>query len=326
VANSRPPDPGYQRGYPRAGRRHFVGPLILLGAGVLLLLNNLQMVPWSIWHDLWPYWPVLLMLLGLEAFVTGRVAWGTLVMLIVLLPILGLIVSAGSLTSHWREATTASPDRLTTSLQQPLGELKAAAVDVEYGAGALDLAPLPPDLAASTLADASVYGRGTIRFENANQTQPDRGRLRILQRDDDRGMEPGHLDLGRLNVRLSPAVPIDLTVSSGVTDTTLNLETLRVPNLTLETGASQTRIILPAHGETLARIEGGAARIDVTVPPNVAARIIVGDGPNAINIDEARFPRQGQGQGKEYRSAAFETATDRVTLRIDVGATRLVVQ
>jgi hypothetical protein len=55
---------------------------------------------------------------------------------------------------------------------------------------------------------------------------------------------------------------------------------------------------------------------------------MLGDGPNAVTIDEARFPLQGgQGrQGNEYRSAGFDTATDRVTLRIDVGASRLVVQ
>jgi hypothetical protein len=296
--------------------------MILLGAGVLLLLNNLDMVPWTIWHDLWPYWPVLLVLLGLEAFLTGRVAWGTLVMLIVLLPILGMVVSAGSFGSHWRDATSASPDRLTTSLSQPLGETRAAAVDVEYGAGALQVSSLPEDLAGSTLADAKVYGRGTVRFDDSSRTQPDQGRLRILQRDDDRGMESGHFDFGRLDVRLTPSIPLDLRISSGVTDSTINLELLRVTDLRLETGASQTKIVLPAHGETMARIEGGAAKLDVTVPPNVAARIILSDGPNAVTIDEQRFPRQDD----EYRSVGFETATDRVTLRIDVGASRLVVQ
>jgi hypothetical protein len=293
-----------------------------LGAGVLLLLNNLGSVPWSIWHDLWPYWPVLLVLLGLEALLTGRVAWGTLVMLIVLLPILGMVVSAGSFGTHWQDATRASPDRLTTSLSQPLGETRAAAVDIEYGAGALQISSLTDDIAGSMLADAKVYGRGTVRFENANQTQAGQGRLRIVQRDDDRGMDSGHFDFGRLDVRLTPSIPLDLRISSGVTDSTINLEALRVSDLRLETGASQTKLVLPARGETMARIEGGAARLDVTVPPNVAARIILSDGPNAVTIDEQRFPRQDD----EYRSAGFETATDRVTLRIDVGASRLVVQ
>lgn len=307
---------------PRPSRRHVVGPLILLGAGILLLLNNLELVPWSVWRDLWPYWPVLLVLLGLEAMLTGRVAWGTLVMLILLLPILGIVVSAGTIGGRWQAATSAAPDRLTTSLSQPLGETRAATVEVEYGAGVLQIGPLPEDLAATTLADANVYGRGTARMERASQSQPGQGRLRIVQRDEERGMDSGTFDFGRLDIRLTPDIPLDLRVSSGVTDTTLNLEALQVPNLRLETGASQTKIVLPARGQTMARIEGGAAKIEVTVPPNVAARIIVSDGPNAVNIDESRFPRQSG----EYRSPGFDTAPDRVTLRIDVGASRLVVQ
>ena len=52
----------------RTRGRHVVGPLILLGAGILLLLNNLQVVPWSIWPALWPFWPLL-------ALAAGQLTW-----------------------------------------------------------------------------------------------------------------------------------------------------------------------------------------------------------------------------------------------------------
>jgi hypothetical protein len=312
--------PGQRPAWARG--RHLVGPLLLLGAGVVLLLNNLQIVPWSIWRDIWPYWPVVLILLGLEAIVTGRVAWGTLVLMVLLLPLVGLSVAATSFTSQWQDATRRSPDRLTGSQRQPLGSLQSAAVDVEYGAGALDIGPLPAELAADTLADAQVYGRGAIRFENASPVEAGRGRTRIGQRDEERGMPHDHFAPRRLDVRLSPSIPIDLRVSSGVSETTLRLQDLQVPNLRLETGVSNTHLYLPARGETSAQIEAGAAGIEITVPPNVAARIILDGGPNRVQIDERRFPRRGD----EYRSPTFDTATDRVTLRIEVGASRLVVQ
>jgi hypothetical protein len=297
--------------------RHLVGPLILLGAGVLLLLNNLQLVPWSIWREIWPYWPVLLVLLGVEAIVTGRVAWGTLVLLVLLLPILGLIVTASDLAYRWNDATRSTAGPTAPLARQPLEGATSASVEVEYGAGALDVGPLPAELAADTLADGQVFGHGSLRFD-ARSTL--RNGKRILQ------ISPGQVgnafDLGRLDLRLTPAVPIDIKIEAGASETTLNLETLRVPNLSIETGASKTRIVLPAHGETRAQIEGGAAGIDVVIPPSVAARIVVDGGPNRIQIDESRFPRQGS----EYRSASFDTATDRVTLRIEVGASRVVVQ
>lgn len=297
--------------------RHFVGPLILLGAGLLLLLNNLGQVPWSIWRDLWIYWPLLLVLLGIEAFVTGRVAWGTLVMLIILLPIVGLAVSAGSLGATWTDATRPSPDRLTETLRQPLDGATSASVAVEYGIGVLSVAPLPDSAETGLLASGEVFGHGGSRFQTRYELQGSRGVWQISPQDHGGMAEPGRLDL-----RLSKSVPLDLSIKSGVADTTLDLTDLRIPNLTLETGASRTRLLVPAHGETIARIEGGAASIEIVVPPNVAARILVDDGPNSISIDQTRFPRQGN----EYRSASFETATDRVTLRIAVGAARLTVQ
>ena len=301
----------------RGGRRHLVGPLILLGAGVLLLLNNLQLLPWSIWHDLWPYWPVLLILLGLEAFATGRVAWGTLVLLVILVPIIGIVTSAGDLASHWHDATRASDETAMPAFSQPIDGATSASVELEYGAGALDIGPLPADLQTSVLVDGTVYGHEGLRFDARSTMRGQQRRIRINPHD-----VGNHFALGRFQVRLSPTIPTDLQIESGVSEMTLDLETLRVPKLSIETGASRASIVLPARGRTEAMIEGGAARIDITVPQNVAARITVEGGPNQINIDQQRFPRQGD----VYQSPGFDTATDRVTLRIEVGASRLTVQ
>ena len=305
------PAPAWTRG------RHLVGPLILLGAGVLLLLNNLQVIPWSVWQEIWPYWPVLLILLGVEALATGRVASGTLVLLVLLLPLLGLAVTASSFASRWHDETRRDAGRQTSSFLQTLDGATTAAVQVEYGAGALVVGPLegtpPPD----TLLSGQVFGHGGARIDARSTLQNGKRTLRLSP-----GQGGNPFDLGRLELLLTPAVPIDLQIEAGAAETTLNLETLRIPNLTLETGASQTKIVLPAHGETKAQIEGGAAGLDVVVPQNVAARIILDGGPNRVQIDERRFPRQGG----EYRSPDFDAAPDRVTLRIEVGASRVSVQ
>jgi hypothetical protein len=307
--------PGHRLRWTRG--RHIVGPAVLLGAGLLLLLNNLQVVPWSVWAAIWPYWPVLLVLLSLEALLTGRVAWGTLVLLILLVPVVWLVVTASNLAFRWQDATRATDLPSTPLPRQTLGGATAATVEVEYGTGALNIGPLPSDAGADTLMDGQVFGHGSLRFDTQSTLQNGRRLVKITPTDIGSTFDPGRLDL-----RLSPGVPIDLKLSSGASESTLDLEALRIPNLSIETGASRTSIMLPAHGETRAQIEGGIAAIEVVVPPNVAARIMVDDGPNRVQIDERRFPRQRN----EYRSPNFDTATDRVTLRIEVGASRLVVQ
>ena len=48
-------------------RKSLVGPLLLIGAGIVFLLSNLGMVSGSIWDILFRYWPVLLIIGGLDA-------------------------------------------------------------------------------------------------------------------------------------------------------------------------------------------------------------------------------------------------------------------
>jgi predicted ferric reductase len=62
--------------------------IFLIVVGVILLLNNLGFLPWEIWSVLWQFWPVLLILGGLE-MVLGHSSWSRLAV-----TILGLAVAA----------------------------------------------------------------------------------------------------------------------------------------------------------------------------------------------------------------------------------------
>ncbi len=49
-------------------RPGYVGPLLILAIGFILLFNNLGLFPWEIWGRLFRYWPVILILLGIQVF------------------------------------------------------------------------------------------------------------------------------------------------------------------------------------------------------------------------------------------------------------------
>lgn len=51
---------------PRQKTSSFFWPIFLILLGTLLLLNNLGILPWSIWSNLWKFWPLILILFGLE--------------------------------------------------------------------------------------------------------------------------------------------------------------------------------------------------------------------------------------------------------------------
>jgi len=76
-----PPEPPARRS--SAGR--YVFPLLLVAVGVILLLNNLGVIPWTIWIALGQLWPIVLILLGVELLLGRRSAWlGTAVAAVVI--------------------------------------------------------------------------------------------------------------------------------------------------------------------------------------------------------------------------------------------------
>jgi len=65
-----------------------MGPLLLLTIGFILLFNNLGLLPWRIWGSLWHYWPVILILSGIQILAihtSSRVVYILTVILSILL-------------------------------------------------------------------------------------------------------------------------------------------------------------------------------------------------------------------------------------------------
>ena len=109
----------------------------------------------------------------------------------------------------------------------------------------------------------------------------------------------------------------------GASDAHVDLTDVRVTDLKIETGASNTEITLPANaGVTHVDLDGGAASVSFTVPEGVAARIHVDSGLSSIDIDRNRFPRVGS----YYKSDDYETAANKVDIEADFGAGSLSIR
>ena len=72
-------------------RPGYVGPLLLIAIGFILMLNKLGMLHWWSWGSLWPYWPVILVLWGIE--IIARHSESSVVYLIAVLLSIALIVA-----------------------------------------------------------------------------------------------------------------------------------------------------------------------------------------------------------------------------------------
>jgi len=59
------------RYYHRHHGGSIVWAVILIAAGAVFLLNNFGLLPWSIWDTMWRFWPVFLIIWGLQV-IFGR--------------------------------------------------------------------------------------------------------------------------------------------------------------------------------------------------------------------------------------------------------------
>ncbi|MFH1087582.1 MAG: DUF5668 domain-containing protein [Chloroflexota bacterium] len=71
--------------------------IIVLFAGVVLLLQNLGFLPWGFWMSLWRFWPVLIIIMGLNILLQRFNPWlvGVTVLIV-------LVATVGAATCQQR--------------------------------------------------------------------------------------------------------------------------------------------------------------------------------------------------------------------------------
>lgn len=190
------------------------------------------------------------------------------------------------------------------SLSIDRGALSEAEVMVEFGAGELHVG-------AGTRVGKLLEGK----FSDGAEYQLRDGRVRLY------GSRAvwfwdwwGH---GRTwEVQLTCDIPLRLRLQLGACEADLDLSDLRVTDLSLETGAAETRIRLPrAAGMTHARIQAGAASVKLMVPEGVAARVTGTMAMGKLDVDTRRFPRSGSA----YVSPDYAAAANKLDLSIEGG-------
>lgn len=110
--------------------RHFVWPIIIIGIGLVLLLQNFGIIDWSLWELLGRYWPVILVLIGLDMLLARSYSWlaGAVAAAAVL-----AFLAAGWYTGGNAPSPTAMA-RPTKHVVQELQDQQSYEVRVQFGA------------------------------------------------------------------------------------------------------------------------------------------------------------------------------------------------
>lgn len=260
----------------------------------------------GIWAFTWPIvWVVVGVVLMLST--TSNLGQGPAETLVAWWPWLAIALGAWFIVG----ALVPPGSRVEERLVVPLAGAGMAAVRLRFGAGTLRIRPA----AAGNLVDGEFPG-GVRRRTLAP------GRVE-LEQDTSHGL-PWLDHRADWIVGLTAEVPLDLRLETGANRSTVDLRELRVRTFELQTGASETRVILPrAAGMTTVRAEAGATSLTIEVPGGVAARIRTRVALADVRVDESRFPPLSAGG---YQSPDYETATNRVDIELQGGVGSIRVQ
>jgi hypothetical protein len=279
-----------------------VGPLILIGLGVIFLLNTMGVLAWSVWEVVFRLWPILLIAAGLEIILNRFSAWGSLLALVLTVAIL-----AGVL---WLLRSDIGTGQVVTAeeIRQALGNATRARVVIEPGVGSLHIEALPE---SANLAEGIIHVQRKQRVRRDFAVAGNTATFSVRGEGETFGPFIGWSDRPSWDLGLAPEVPLELEVGMGVGRADIDLTGLTVSNLKVSMGVGQTIVTLPDEGRFQAKIEGAIGETVVVIPAEMAARIHVNTGLAARGL-----PASFQRQDDVYTSPGYASADNRVDLEV----------
>ncbi len=169
---------------------------------------------------------------------------------------------------------------------EPVGETRAASVDINLSVGEAQVATRPD---SDHLIDADLVYLGSVHFAVSGEDEK-----RITLRQSSTPMDWLNNLFGwigvnrklRWAINLHPDVPTALQLQGGVGQATVDLSGLQLTDLSLQGGVGEMRITLPAPDERYqARIKGGVGEIAVRIADDADLELNISSGVGEITVD-----------------------------------------
>jgi len=321
---------GYAHVYhsPRRGPGFF-WPIVLIGAGVILLLSNMGLLAVNSWWLLLRLWPVLLIVIGLDILLGRRGVWGS-----VLGVVFGLLVIAGVVALLFAAQSNPAvfgaqpPTIFGTDLTQrsehiahPLNQVRSADVSVDFHGGDASVYALD-DSSNLVEGDVSYYGN-LVNFVTQSN---DRAQVRLESSFFGwnwpffNGPRAANWKLG-----FHPDPEYDLKFSTGSGTYRMDLTKLNLRSMSIDGSSGEIMVNLPESGKYDLDLRVGSGNAMVRVPEGVAVRVQYHVDSGSVSAPNLREVSRNRHDGV-YESASFSRGGAYVIMAIDVGSGSVTVR
>ncbi len=265
-------------------RHHFVGPVVIIGIGCLVLLNNLGYLSLS-WQIFISLWPVLLIAIGLDIIIGRRSAWGTLIG--VFLGIL-LVVSVA-----WLIISMPMIGQMNNFdvFNQSINNAKSAVIELNDIAGNMQI--------SSGASSGNLVNARIRHFSNENVSSNDyvvqdgRGYYQIKTHGFYVYPASGiNTTVPDWDVKLTSSIPLELDSSLVMGNLGVNLSELDINKLNAETVMGRLVVDLPRSGFKQGTINMVMGQVVINVPRGANVRIQTSTAIVPVTFPEG-FAREG---------------------------------
>jgi len=309
-----------------ATRRHEihrvpVWGVLLLFSGIVLLLQVVNVLPWTLWNNLWKFWPVIFILIGISLLARRFIWLGTLAAM----GILGICL--------WISVIQASPSlsndvwHVEQRYNFPASGIQTAEVRVNF--------PKTGNLFIGALEAGSENLVEVDDSSNAKYARDTQGQSDSMAANFNKDGDVGKLSIAPVNqnlwekwhvawmIEFNREIPAAFEIESKVAYTGLDLTDLNITSVTITMDVASGYLKLPAiTGMANIDIDMNLSNLDVTVPQGVAAKIRVNPSLSYFSIDESRFVKEGE----YYVSPGYDAAENRITLNISCDLGKITIK
>jgi len=300
--------------------------ITLVFVGSILLLDNFDVIDFY-WRSVWHFWPLILILSGLN-LVFGKAKQspaGKALVILLTCVVLGAVAYVGSTRSNhnanWffnndEELSASDTNQVRTFSETYNPAIPNAALTIEGGATVYELKQ-----ATAQLFEAEVnqsYGQYTLTKSSTDSL--DKVQFKMHDGEKSWNLKKSNANKAVLRLNPNPIWSIQLDMGAGKAD--FDLSAYKLADLSIKGGAAAFEVKLgqPLTLTTVS-VDTGVADVKVSIPENAACQIEYEGGLTSKSFEGFDKKRDGL-----YESANYATAATKIHIKLNGGLSSFKVK
>jgi hypothetical protein len=277
-----------------------VAPFILIGLGIVILLQQANVVQWNLLEITLRLWPLVLIAVGADIIIARRSYLGAVVSLIVMiLLLLGGLALMGP--------GPAEGDAVTSeNVSYALRDATTGQIRISIDAGQLQLDALPET--SNDIIQGTIHsGDRGASIENTTVN----GKATIsLKSQWPRSFVLFHSEDLLWDLHLTPKIPLDVECSMGAGEIEADLSALKAHDVGMKIGAGHLWLKLPSTEDMNISVSIGAGAAEIYLPANAPIMVDCKTGIGSCNLPNGSGFWTQTYTSPEYNEAEFQIHLD----------------